>query len=107
MNLLAAALTMNSFALDDGPYQIKPLAVLVMVRQAKNAGWTKRTNRETGAQPIAMDELLDGRLVRAVVARRSRRMVFVERSILKDLLVDGACREEDEPLHLNLSCRFN
>src|SRR5207247_8021239 len=66
-----------------------------------------RTNRKAGSQPIAMDELLDRRLMRPVVACCSCWMVLVERSILKYSLVNGTRRDEDEAANASTSCRFN
>src|SRR5437762_11574728 len=96
MNFLAAALTSDSFALDDLHHQIEPLAVLRAMREAIDAGRTKRTNGIARDKAVAVDELLDGCLVCSVVARRSRGMVFIKRPVIQDSLVDGARRDEDE-----------
>jgi hypothetical protein len=96
MNFLAAMPASDDFAPGDGLHQIKPLAVLRAMRQTIDAGWPERTNRKARAKAVAVDELLDGGFVRSVVARCSRGMILVERPVVKDSLVDGTRRNEDE-----------
>src|SRR5690349_11442591 len=44
-----------------------------------------------------MDELLNRRLVSAIVARRPRRMVFIKRAVVQNLLVNSAGGNKHEP----------
>src|SRR5688572_12946135 len=107
MNLLTATLTSYCFSVDDSLYEIKPLAVLRPMRQAIHASRPQRADCIAHTQTIAVDELLDGRLVRTIVARRPRRMIFVERSIVENLLMDGTGRNENKAVNTSLACRFD
>src|SRR4051794_34294796 len=107
MNFLAATLTGNCFSVDDSFHEVKPLAVWRAMRQPIDAGWAERTNSKACAQPVTVDKLLDGRLVRSVVARRSSGVVLVERPVFEDSFVDGACRDENKAVNTSLACRFD
>src|SRR5688500_8127709 len=107
MNLLAATLTGDCFSVDDSFHEVEPVAVWRAMRQPINAGWAERTYRIARAQPVTVDKLLDGRLVRSVVARRSRGVVLVERAVIEDSFVDGACRDKNKAISTSLACRFD
>ena len=86
----------TALALRDGLDQVEPLAALDRPGDAVDAGRPQRTDRVALAKAVAVDELLDGRLVGAVVTGGPGGMGLVQGPVVENLLVDGAGGDEHE-----------
>src|SRR5439155_12820671 len=95
MDLLAAAGAVAGLAAKDLADEVIPLAGRGGMGEAVDARGAEGADGPALAQAEAVDELLQGRLVGAVVARRTQRVGLVQRPVVKDHLVDRAGRDED------------
>src|SRR5690349_4067271 len=107
MHLFAAAIAIHCLTLYDRFYQLKPFAVRGRVSKSIHAARTQRTDRVILSQAVTRDELLNGRLMCAVVAGGARGMILVEWSVLQDLFMDCARGDEDEAPHICAPCLFD
>ena len=82
--------------------EVVPAAGPGRVGQAVDAGRPQGADRPALAQAVAVDERLQRRLVRPVMARRPQRVGFVQRPVGQDHLVDGAGGDEHEARHTGL-----
>src|SRR5262249_2492927 len=95
VNLLAAACRLDPFAAQHLADEVIPAAALRRPGQAVNARGPQGADRPALSQAVTVDERLQGRLVRAVVARRPQRVRLVQRPVVEDHFVDRARRDED------------
>ena len=69
--------------------------------------WSQGADRVSPTVPVAVNELLDGCLVRSVVTRRPERMSLIERTVVKNSLMHGTSGYEDEATNACSSCRLD
>src|SRR5262245_46226961 len=90
VNLLTSLRRRNVLAAQHLANEVKPAARLRRMSEPIDAGRPQRANRPAFSQAITVDELLQRRLVRAIVARGPERMRLVERAIVENHFMDGA-----------------
>ena len=71
--------------------QIEPSAIACQMRHAVDSGRPQGADRPTVAKSVAVDEFLQGRLVRTIMALWPKRMGFVKRTILENDIMNGTC----------------
>src|SRR5262245_11841343 len=106
MDFFAALRRMDRFAAPHLSDEIVPTAVAGGMGQAINAGRPQGADRPILAESEAVDELLEGGLVRSVVTCRPQRMRFVQGAVAEDDLMHGAGGDEDEARHAGRARRL-
>ena len=80
-----------------------PFAALDRTGNAVDTGGAQRADRITVPEAVAVNELLDSRLVRSIMTRRPKGMGLVERAVVENLLVHRTGGNEDETIDVGSS----